>query len=303
MTRVTDLAQFNTALYYLTHTQQRVTEAQTQIASGVKSQAYTGMAPDASRLITLETTHARVSQYLGNNRVVGERLQTMENAVAQILDVGTELKTLLINALNNDNASALALSQQADAKLEHVAALLNTRLDGRYLFAGSRTDTAPVDLAGLPAGYVIPTADGDSIGYYQGDNFIFAVQADDTLSVNYGVTADETGFEQLIRAIDIVKKSPPTDRAALEHALAVVGDAMSAIPDIRTKIGSAHAVIDEVNKNHDEYQLYAERSIGDIQNVDVAEVMTKLNSDSVSLQASYMAINTLTQLNLMSFLR
>jgi flagellar hook-associated protein 3 FlgL len=303
MTRVTDLAQFNTALYYLTQTQSRVTEAQTQIASGVKSQDYTGMAADSSRLVTLEATHARVSQYVANNRLVGERLHTMESAVAQIFDVGSEIKTLLINALNNDNASSLALSDQADAALGHVAALLNTKLDGRYLFAGSRTDSAPVDLTGLPAGYTIPTADGDSIGYYQGDTFTFAVQADDTLSIDYGITADETGFERLIRAIDLVKKTPPTDRAALEHALDVVGQALTVIPDIRTKIGTAHAMVEEVNKSHDEFQLYAERSIGDIQAVDVAEVMTRLNDDSVSLQASYMAINTLSQLNLMSYLR
>ena len=100
-----------------------------------------------------------------------------------------------------------------------------------------------------------------------------------------------------------MKKSPPTDRAALQHALDVVGDALNEIPDIRTKIGTAQSMLEQINKRHADFQLYTEKAIGDIKNVDAAEVMTKLNADSVSIQASYMAINKMSQLNLMNFLR
>jgi flagellar hook-associated protein 3 FlgL len=303
MTRVTDLAQFRTAMFYLGQNQARINDAQTQIASGIRSQSYRAMAPDSSRLVTLEAAHTRIGQYTANNTLISGRLRSMESSVAQIFDAATELKSLLINALNLDNASDLGLVQQAQAKLEQVASVLNVKLDGRYLFSGGRTDTPPVDLTALPVGYTIPTADGDSVGYYQGDSFVFAAQADDTLSLDYGVKADETGFERLIRAFDIVIKSPPTDRDALTHALVVVGQALEVIPDIRTKVGSSLSMLEQVNKRHTEFQLYTERTIGDIQNVDAAEVMTKLNSDSVSLQASYMAINTLSQLNLLNYLR
>jgi flagellar hook-associated protein 3 FlgL len=119
----------------------------------------------------------------------------------------------------------------------------------------------------------------------------------------YGETADNPAFEKLIRALDIVKKSPPSDRAALEHALAVANQALDEIPDVRTRIGTAQQTLEQINKRHDEFLLYTEQSVSDIQNVDVAQTMTKLNADSVSLQASYMSINTLSQLNLMEFLR
>ena len=152
MTRVTDLAQFNTALFYLSQTQGRISDEQSQVSSGIKSQNYTGMAGDASRLVTMETTHARATQYTANNTLVAGRLQSMEGSISQIFDVATDLKTLLVNALNDQNASSLALSQQADAKLQQVAGLLNTKLDSRYLFAGSRTEHRagrPGRIAGL----------------------------------------------------------------------------------------------------------------------------------------------------------
>jgi flagellar hook-associated protein 3 FlgL len=303
MTRVTDLAQFNTAMFYLSQTRARISDEQSQVSSGVKSLTYAGISPDVNRLITLETAHARVDQYVANNNLIANRLQTMEGNVSQLFDVATNLKTLLVNSLNNNNASSLNLSAQAETQLQQVASLLNAKLGGRYLFAGSRTDTQPVDLTQLPGSYTIPTADGDSLSYYQGDDFTFSIQADDTLTVDYGVTANEGGFEKLIRAIDIVKKSPPTDRAALQHALDVVGQAITEIPDIRTSIGTAQAMLEQVNKRHSDFQLYSERTIGEIQNVDAAEVMTRLQADSTSLQASYMAISTLSQMNLLNFLR
>jgi flagellar hook-associated protein 3 FlgL len=303
MTRVTDLAQFNTAMFYLNQTRMRITDEQSQVSSGVKSLTYAGLSPDVNRLITLETAHARVDQYVANNNLIANRLQTMEGNVSQMFDAATNLKTLLVNALNNNNASSLNLSAQADTELQQVASLLNAKLGSRYLFAGSRTDTLPVDLTQLPASYTIPSADGDSASYYQGDNFVFSIQADDSLTVSYGVTADQGGFEKLIRALDIVKKSPPTDRAALQHALDVVDQAITEIPDIRTGIGTAQSMLDQVNKRHSDFQLYSEKSIGDIQNVDAAELMTRLQADSTSLQASYMALNTLSQMNLLNFLR
>ena len=302
MTRVTDLAQFNTAMFYLNQTRARISDEQSQVSSGVKSLTYAGLSPDVNRLVTLETTHARVDQYVANNNLVANRLQTMEGNVSQLFDMATNLKTLLVNALNNGNASALNLGAQADTQLQQVGSLLNAKLSGRYLFAGSRTDTQPVDLTQLPASYTIPTAAGASLSYYQGDDFIFSVQSDDSLTVNYGVTADQGGFEKLIRALDIVKKSPSTDTAALQHALDVVGQAINEIPDIRTSIGTAQSMIEQVNKRHADFQLYSEKSIGDIQNVDAAELMTRLQGDSTSLQASYMAISTLSQMNLLNFL-
>jgi flagellar hook-associated protein 3 FlgL len=302
MTRVTDLAQFNTAMFYLNQTRTRISDEQSQVSSGVKSLTYAGLSPDVNRLVTLETAHSRVDQYVANNNLISSRLQTMEGNVSQLFDMATNLKTLLVNALNNNNASALNLSAQADTQLQQVASLLNAKLGGRYLFAGSRTDTQPVDLTQLPGSYTIPTVSGASSSYYQGDDFVFSLQADDSLTVNYGVTADEGGFEKLIRALDVVKKSPPTDTAALTHALDVVGQAITEIPDIRTGIGTAQSMIEQVNKRHSDFQLYSEKTIGDIQNVDAAELMTRLQGDSTSLQASYMAISTLSQMNLLKFL-
>lgn len=304
MDSVSNLSRYNAQFYFLAQTQSRLADEQIQVSSGYKSPDYTGIANDASRLVSMQGQLGRVTQYQTDNKLVSDRLTSAESSVAQVYNVVGNIKTLLVNALNGSTTTQdVNLSGQASTMLDQVAALLNTQFDGHYLFSGTRTDTAPVDLSALPGSYTIPSSPGDASAYYQGNSTKQAVQASDSLSVTYGVTAGEGGFEELIRGLDIAKKAAPNDTAALQDALKAVSQAEQDIPDIRTRIGAAQSTLDSINTMHSNFTTYTQKSIGDIQNVDVTEALTKVQNDSTGLQASYMTINSLSQLNLMNYLR
>lgn len=303
MTRVANLAQHNQLTSLIFGTQSRMNEFNLQIASGKNSQDYKGISAESTRLVSLEVSHGRVTQFVKNNEDAERFLTTMETNVAQILDVMTGFKTLLVNALNADNAADLNMNQQARQMLEQVAGLLNEEEAGRFLFAGSMTNTQPVDLTALPVAYTIPTADGDSAAYYQGDTRQHVIRAAENFDITYGVHAGEQGFERAIRALDVVVKGAPTDRVMLEHALSVVNQTLEDIPDIRTRIGVSHNAISDTNVKHQEFLLFAEQTITEIENVDLAKAVTQLNAQQVSLDASFLTLARLGELSLMNFLR
>lgn len=303
MTRVATLAQHDLMMSLIIQNQRMIDDRMTQVASGAKSQSYKGIATDSERLLNLEASHVRISRYVANNETVLRRLQTMESSIAQIYDVASEFKTLLVNGLNAQNAQDLNINQTAEQMLEHVASLLNVDDAGRYLFSGNRTDTEPVDLTGLPVAYVVPTADDDAIGYYTGDSVRAEVRADDSLTIAYGVTADEQGFERLIRAIDVVRKGSAADTTMLNHALDLINQALDDVGDIRTRVGGNMKTLGSINEKHDEFLLFAEQNVSDIENVDITQAMTEMNSAQVNLQASYMSLARLSQSSLLNFLR
>jgi flagellar hook-associated protein 3 FlgL len=302
MERVTNLSQQTRLFSFITETQKRFDDLQTQIASGYKSQNFSGVAREAGRLISLETTHAKVTQYVENNTTVGRRLETMESSVSRITDIMAKFRTLLVSALNAGNAAELDLNNQARETLNQVASLLNTKVEGRHIFAGSRTDVEPVDLTALPVAYTVPTADGDSAAYYQGNSQILSVRADDDLTVDYGILASDPEFERAIRALDVVAKGAPTDAAMLNHALEVANQTLDGLPDIRTRIGLARKTLESTNTKHTEFFLFAEQVISDIGNVDVPETVTRINEAQVTLQASYLTISRLSQTSLLNYL-
>ncbi len=303
MTRVANLAQHQRNLAHILAAQARITTGQIQISSGKVSQQYSGISRDARQLVNAEMSLARTAQFVANNNTVDQRLQTMETNVSQIFDVLTEYKSLLVNALNANNAADLALPTQAQAMLNQVGALLNVQEDGRYLFAGSRTDTAPVVQSGLPVSYTIPTIDGAANGYYFGDTVQFSVRADESFDLQYGVNAGEQGFERVIRSLHMMVIGTPNDRPTMDDALKVVSQAIDSMADVRTRIGTVRATLSRVNQMHEDFQLFTAKTISDIENVDITKTITNMAADQTAVEASFLTISRLARLSLTSFLR
>jgi flagellar hook-associated protein 3 FlgL len=306
MTRVSDLAQHNLSQFNIQNTQQRLFETQVQISTGKVSSQYSGLGTDAGRLVSLENTRVRIDQYMKNIEIVDQRLQVMETDVSTIFELASTFRTLLINGLNVEGSSDLALNSAAQDILAQVAGFLNEQQDGRYLFAGTATNMPPVDLNA--AGFTSPPPVYPSTAntaYFTANSTRLSVRVDDNLDVAYGVTADETGFEQFIRSLKLASTAnvgPPQDRNRLEEALRMVNESLKTIPLIITKIGAARRTLEEISAKHSEFNLFTEEAIGKIENVDVAVAITRLTTDQVTLEASYLTVARLASLSLAQFL-
>lgn len=324
MTRISDLALHQLTLAQTLGTQKRVADLQIQVSSGLRAQRYTGIASDAHRLVSLQASQSRTAQYVKSNQIVDSRLTAMENNVSQVFDSATQFRTLLLNALNNSNGDDLQIAAEAGNFRQQVANLLNVQVDGRYLFAGSRTDVKPVELDGWspppnlipPLTLPLPQVASD---YYQGDAVQHTAEVDADLTVTYGITADEDAFEYVLRAMQYVETAgAPPNRDALESALALVNTALGTetpnaargaapiqrdLADLRSLIGTSRRAIEEANTRHEEFTLHLEQNIGDIQSVDVAKALTELSSQQTQLEASYTMLSRLSQLSLLNFLK
>lgn len=306
MTRVTDYSQSQLTLFFLQNLQKQMTDTQNQISTGLVSQDYAGLGADTSRLVNLQSAEARVSQYTTTAQTVNQRLTSMESATGQLFTIASNLQKLLVNGLNAQSASDLNLNQQATDMLTQVQGILNTQLDGTYLFGGTATDKPPVDVSAAgfaPPPTVYPTT--ADTGYYQGNDTKLSARVDDNYDLTYGITANEPGFEQLIRSLRLAATTnvgPPSDTNRLNEALGVVQQAIQNIPDITSQIGSAQAAMQTVQAKQTDFKQFADKTIGDLSNVDVTQAVTKLTEQQTTLQASYQVVARLSQLNLAQYL-
>jgi len=306
MTRIATLAQHNLTQSQILQTQQRMQDLQIQLSSGQKARRYSGIALDSAKLVNLESARTRADQYVKGNNTTTLRLQTMEQSVADTFDIASNLKTLLVNALNAEDAAELPLNQTAGDMMNELARVLNIKLGDRYLFSGTATGTAPIDFTDpsfLPPPSAYPSNADTS--YFQGTNIKLTSQVADNYDVTWGVTADEAGFEQLIRALNLTataSTSPNIDRNRLQEALVVVNQAIDNLPVIRSRIGSSQRAIEQANDSLQDLSLYLDESITDLKAVDIPLAVTKLTNDQVILEASYMTVSRLSTLNLANFL-
>ena len=223
----------------------------------------------------------------------------MDTSVSAIFDAMSELRTLLIQGLSAAAGSDTPVAAVAGDLLEVVAGQLNTQENGRYIFAGSRTDTQPVQSpVPDPATFGVPDA-----GYYNGDSLELTARIDETVTITHGITADRLVFQQAIAALKgAIEGANTNNRALLETSLGLSGQAIQALAGLRAEIGSELKTIERANLRNGEFLTFVEGVIGDIENVDVPATVARLASDQLVLEASFLTLARITRLSLVNFL-
>lgn len=304
MSRVADTASHSTLLNNLNRSIERARDIQVQVSTGKVGQDYAAIGRDSKRLVSLEAERSRADHFIGTNQVVDLRLQKMESVVAQVTELASEVRTFLVNAGHFENAQELDIQGRMDGFLQTLSGLLNSEQNGRTLFSGGATDTPPVDLDQLPAdGEFLDTADQL---YYDGDSQVLNHRVSDTLSVNYGATAADPAFENLIRGLKIAEtvdtSDPEATRQRLDRAMELVNGALDGLPDVRGRIGSSRSILRQESNRMKDFTLALDQSVGDLENIDFAEAISRLGEEQAQLQASMAALSRLRQVTLTNFL-
>lgn len=298
--RVSTFGQYTTLVQHMTRLEGTVAEAQIQQASQLKSSRFSGLDGQAATLLDLEGDLSRSATYIANGEAAVSRINATYSALQSVSDLATSFRASL-TAFNTTTGNAATLQQTARGLLEDLAATLNQRSAGQYLFAGSATNTAPVsiDSASYPA---LSSPSSATTSYYQGDAARPSVRVSDTLTVSYGITAADPSIEAVMRALNLVANASPLDEATLTEAGGLVESASTGIATSLETLSAAASQIQDTLDRQTDLQLYAESWIEDIKGVDVAEVQTRLSTLETSLEATMQAIATFQKLNLGDYL-
>lgn len=153
VTRVANAANNAVLVSRMLGMQAKVNSEQEQLSTGFKSDNYTGISADASRLLNIENQQGRVNNYLKNNLSTSTLLQTQLTSVQGVHQQASDIQGELVTLSGQDftskspaNQQSIAdIQQKAFSALSQIAYFLNQKVDGKYVFAGGRGDQQPVD--------------------------------------------------------------------------------------------------------------------------------------------------------------
>src|SRR6201996_9802426 len=160
--------------------------AETQQASGLQAQDFGTLGGGASReMLNFETDITQASNWAGVAKTAGTTTQAMYTAVGTMQQDVNKLQTLISTAMSSPNNSDLL--GQAQSIMSTLLTQVNQQVGGNYLFAGSNTSVAPVNLANYPTLSVgtdpstgNPTytyaPNSTDTSYYTGDSSIASAQ-------------------------------------------------------------------------------------------------------------------------------
>jgi flagellar hook-associated protein 3 FlgL len=309
MTRVGTLAENNQVLSYIQQSKTLADQLERQIATGLKSNDFSGIAPQAAQLVSLTDQASKQQGYIDTVNTVSTRMQIMSLSIGGVVSVATQfVGNLPADAYNTQGET---IQDQAKQVLQQVAGYLNTQDGSNFVFSGNNTTIPPVDLGGMPNPGSLTTnsASAPPNGYYQGDNGISQATIDNNVTLTYGIGANNPAFEQFIRVLNFLANSPPytqanpTDVANVNKATQMLNQSVTDLQKLQGSVALQQGQLTTVLQSHQSALTIAKGSIANIQQVDPATAITQLDTLQTQLQASYQTVGILQQLSLVNYIK
>lgn len=299
--RVATFAQTNSMIADALRIQSVMANEQIQESSGQISSDFGGYGSTAQHVVNLQVSVTRAQSYIDAATMADSRVQVMYSAVGSMTDIVTQLRSQLTAASTGSSTESNSVIATAQQYLEQMGSLLNTQYDGQYVFAGGKTETAPVDLTSFSSGTGSTTTADTS--YYSGDSEIASVRVSADQTVAYGVTADSSAFEKVMRVLKFVANSTSLSSSDITTALDLASTALDDTAAVQARLSSASSQIETASARQTDYKSFAETLSSDLTGVDVAAITAQLSTYQSQLTASYSALGKILSMNLSSYLK
>lgn len=307
MTRVASFSQSQSLLQGILRNQSNLFDAQKQVTTGKKSDDFAGIANQVSTLVGAKALKARTETYISTAETISRNLQVYDVQLTAITDTAREARQTIVEALAQDEA--VGFSTIMGEAYNRIASALNTKVGGNYIFAGSKTDTPPLlttnfnDLPGLAA-----VADA-----FDNDQVRASARVADNVETEFGILADDVA-DQLVASFKrmaefnagpdgpVDGKLTPAQRAFLENELLLLD---AAIADSQTALvtnGLKAQKLDEIKDQHDDQRVFLETFVADIEDVNIAEAISRLQNDQTALEVSFRVVGEVSRLSLADFI-
>ena len=306
MLRVSTASTYSAMLANLTQAQVRQNAAAEQVASEKNASDLKGYARNAEVLTAMRGVQVKVAGFLEQTSQIGGRLDMQEVAMTRMSDSVGSARTAIADAMASDNAGTLM--QALGGFFDDTVAALNTRHDGRYLFAGGKTDTLPVTATSLSdIGNPATVA-----AQFKNDNLTISNRLDENTVMDTGFLASKLGsaaFDAFKSVQDYVTtngafSSPLTEaqKTFLTQKLTEFDAASKGLTDATASNGLMQSRLESAVTDLKGRDTALDVMVGDVTNVNKAEVISKLEQAQLSVAAAAQVFQTLQGSSLLAIL-
>jgi len=270
-------------------------EVAEQMSTGLRVNSPSDDAVSYTRLQSLSSQQAKITQYQENIETAESMLSASETQFSSMNDVMSELRQLAVQAGNGtyDSDDLASIAEEMQSLLDTMVDLANaTDSDGTYLFSGSNSDDAAISV--------------DSSGNYtyQGDDYQLSVVVSEGVTVAASENLSDIFFSGggnfFNDMSDLISGLSSSDDVST-----LVSDMLTSIDDTATdlntaisSIGARSNELDALNSAHAETLLYSESLSSEIGDMDYSEAAVRSEELLTTIEATQSVISKVLGLSL-----
>jgi len=288
-TTIYDMVKFN-----LNNITEELNKANEVVSTGKRINNLSDDPVGLNQVLNIKSSLSNIEQ-LGRNMNLGKSwLTASESALSNVQNQISDVKVLCVQmatATTSSEARASA-AETVQNTLEEIVSLANTELNGRYIFAGSKTDSAPFSQGGA----------------YSGDSnpFTISIGRNSTLQVG---SDGEAVFGTTGSANDIFKTLTDLKTALTNDDVSGIQGAMTRLDThfghISTKIsdlGSKSIRLEIKGNILQDMDLANTERLSNIEDADITEAIIDLKAKELAYQAALASSAKVMQLSLVDYL-
>lgn len=298
---------FDRATTQMAKQQAKVSEMQTQLATGKQVLRPSDSPEQAALIQRLSTALDRQDVYAGNLDAINSRLGAEEAALMTAEDVMQRVRELAVQA-NNATLSTgdrKIIASEVSALRDQLLSLANSQdVSGNYVFAGSMVRTKPF------------AEDASGTLVYQGDQNRMLVDVSDQRQLALNRPGNEV-FPSVIRETDGVSERVgffsviddfgaallSQDPQELQNSLAEVSELTLNLAVSIADVGSRMRIVETQVESLADAKLRYQTLLSGAEDLDYASAITQLTSEIMSLEAGQSSFAKIAQLSLFDYIR
>lgn len=272
----------------LNQTQAQITQAQSQVTSGLKVQRPSDAPAAVSEILQLQTTIAQNQQIQSNLGSVTSELNMADSSLQTAVQTVQSAITIAAQGASMTSAGTqVNLAQEVSALQQTLVGITQTTVNGRYIFSGDDDSQPPYQLDSTqPEGVkqlvtagatrMIQDASGTSIAVAKTAQEIFDPQNPD------GTPAAGNTFAAINSLLTALQNG---DTAGVSAAAASLQSAGTYLNNQLAFYGEAQNQISTANTLAQQFQLQEKSSLSNLQDADVPSAALELTQAQTQQQA------------------
>ncbi len=296
--RVTETMRYRTFLSDLNTTSETSTKLAQQAATGRRLSRPSDSPIDAVRQLRMRRQVDLGKDLRERLAVSTEELKRSELAVDDAVQVYQRAKELAIEGATGARTDAdyEAIAIEAEQLFRDLVGLANRQVNGKFVFAGTKTTTQPFTIDGDPPTGVTYNGNGDAR----------TISPSPGLTVQTGVPGDAmfvNGTDVFAELLNLRDRALAHDVDGLANATAAALDSgFEKLVNKRTELGALTGSISRSADSLDRQVLDDEASLADLEDVDLVQTIVDLKLANNSREAALQVAAQVARTSLLDYL-
>lgn len=315
--RISDSTIFNTAVRNTRLNRFELSQLQAQLSSGKRINSVADDPGDAAEILGLRRGLVQIEQYQRNIDSSRAALEPVETALNSLTNALTRLRELAVSA-DIEEGEFDKIQPEVEELFDEILATANTRVNGRYIFAGFASDSAAFTKVGSFVDGVVDTSvPPEPYASYDGDNGVIQIQIGESSTVNASVTGriiffgssdgDDTPDTGNVDIFDTIRDLrnrlvDPAGQGKPADLTAELDSALDQVLRVRGTVGATLNRVDMAESQLQSLEITLDTQRSALEDLDFISAASELASREQTFQATLAVTARVLQPTLLNFL-